>query len=72
MTPNTCEHCRWWHEWPQQPNPKRRFGECRHSRPVLASMTNGSGVVSKWPSTGHQDWCGDFMPRTGAAANFSP
>jgi hypothetical protein len=50
----SCEKCQAWEE-----------GLCKRHPPILVSVAvDGGGwkLVSRWPETGAEDWCGDWLP----------
>lgn len=48
------------------------WGECRRMPPALPPIENDKLVhVGLWPHTDGRDWCGEWQPRSGAAARPS-
>jgi hypothetical protein len=46
------------------------WGECRRMPPALPPIEDDKLVhVGLWPHTDGRDWCGEWQPRTGAAAD---
>lgn len=52
-----CGHCQFW--W--NLHSKSGLGRCHRYAPSYPTVTtNPDGLVSPWPETGEEEWCGDF------------
>jgi hypothetical protein len=62
----TCATCVFWKVQPFLSTRRaERSGQCRCAAPV-ALHDQQRGVVTRWPLTQEQDWCGDHaVPDTG-------
>lgn len=64
---HTCEHCKFWTRWPKQPEPSLTIGDCRFDAPQLFKQFDLADqrekFASKFPSTRHNEFCGQFVPR---------
>lgn len=57
-----CYHCRFWlGAGPREKGPK---GQCRRYPPVVTDRA----PAGSWPTTGQNDWCGDWQRAVGRAA----
>lgn len=59
-----CATCKWWTqiERTQFPHAEYQIGWCHGVPPAVHSRL----YDSKWPSTRHDDWCGQHTPRAKA------
>ena len=58
--PINCRTCRYWSEWPKQPDATQTFGDCRHGAPCIVVVKDKA--VTKWPSTRDDAFCGQHKP----------
>jgi hypothetical protein len=58
MTNKTCLNCKFWAQWPEQPNPGMTLGDCRRNAPQV--FAGRDKFMTKFPSTKHGDFCGAF------------
>lgn len=58
---NICEHCQFWSQWPEQPNPQYVVGDCRRHPPQVFATRDK--FLTKFPSTKHNEFCGKFQSR---------
>ena len=64
----TCSNCKFWTRWPKQPEPSLIIGDCRLDAPQLFKAFDPKDgrdkFCTKFPSTRHDEFCGQFEPRT--------
>lgn len=49
---NTCDTCQYWDS--------QSSGRCRRNAPSPSFVREGVGI---WPSTNHDDWCGEYSDK---------
>jgi hypothetical protein len=57
-----CQHCKFWSQWPEQPNPQFIAGDCRRHAPQIFT-TKENKFLRKFPSTRISDFCGSFKSK---------
>lgn len=65
-----CITCKWWVEWSGEDYERgemtRRMGNCVKRSPRVVTIHDQSGrerTRTKWPSTAHDNFCGDHLWR---------
>ncbi len=59
-----CAGCAWWSPEPgaaESPlDLMRRLGECRRNPPTPLESAHSDGILSEWPITRADNWCGEW------------
>lgn len=57
---DTCDTCRFWVE-DFEPGSEGRSGECKAGPPT--ALVCGEDIITLWPCTEPEKWCGAHKPR---------